>query len=618
MLSIDYQKKKNIELFKEFEKPSFLFLSNTQNYIPIYKRFFSLNETNYNNINFKHKWNLQHVVSQVDDNSNLFLCELINQENKKTINKPIFFKFAPLLDPYKFMVGKYELSDKLFQLPQIKSSEQNCMKKMIDANNSAYVDGLFLFLSSQLKDLYNFVHSVEYYGMFLSIKNKFRVNIYDDIDYLNNSEFFNQNKNILFDVDEYDYLLEMDKPCLPPLKIGKNVSLKSIDSFDNGLFEDIFIENNHLNNDETEKKDKTFDGENNTKSEIIDLNMMKEMNMELVELTNQKLTTYESVKLLSHSSCSSRTSHTLNTNYSCENCEENKDSISNSCHTAKSYSSKNGTEVLNSENGDNISTSTTNSILLEEEQIFASIHKFPVQVIAMENCKNTLDNLIIHSDLTDNEWLSALMQVIMILITYQKVFQFTHNDLHTSNIMYIETNKKHLYYCYNNQYYKVPTFGRIFKIIDFGRSIYKFNGKIFCSDSFQTGEDAATQYNTEPYFNENKPRLEPNMSFDLCRLACSIYDYLIRDDEEPNERTIIQKIIYEWCLDDKGTNILYKNDGTERYPDFKLYKMIARCVHNHTPQLQLNRPEFKKFSLLKSNIKNINEVIHIDNMKSCV
>ena len=67
----------------------------------------------------------------------------------------------------------------------------------------------------------------------------------------------------------------------------------------------------------------------------------------------------------------------------------------------------------------------------------------------------------------------------------------------------------------------------LFKIIDFGRAIYKYNGKTFCSDSFQTGGDAATQYNTEPYFNEKKPRLEPNFSFDLCRLACSIFDYIV-------------------------------------------------------------------------------------------
>ena len=51
MISINYQKRKNIELFKHFEEPTSLFLSKTQNYIPIYARFFKLNDTNYNSIN---------------------------------------------------------------------------------------------------------------------------------------------------------------------------------------------------------------------------------------------------------------------------------------------------------------------------------------------------------------------------------------------------------------------------------------------------------------------------------------------------------------------------------------------------------------------------------------
>jgi hypothetical protein len=46
------------------------------------------------------------------------------------------------------------------------------------------------------------------------------------------------------------------------------------------------------------------------------------------------------------------------------------------------------------------------------------------------------------------------------------------------------------------------------------------------------------------------------------------------------------KLIVEWCIDDNDINVLYKNDGTERYPDFKLYKMIARTVHNHVPSDQ--------------------------------
>jgi hypothetical protein len=227
--------------------------------------------------------------------------------------------------------------------------------------------------------------------------------------------------------------------------------------------------------------------------------------------------------------------------------------------------------------------------------------------------------LIIENELSQEEWLSALMQVIMILITYQKAFAFTHNDLHTNNIMYVKTNEKWIYYCYKKKYYKVPTFGRIFKIIDFGRAIYKYNKQIFCSDSFQEGGDAATQYNTEPYFNDKKARIDPNYSFDLCRLACSIFDYLIDDLDEVADLEKcdpLVRIIYEWCLDDNGVNILYKNNRQERYPDFKLYKMISRCVHNHTPQAQLERKEFAQFSINKNAIVKVepSKIVNIDSI----
>ena len=71
-------------------------------------------------------------------------------------------------------------------------------------------------------------------------------------------------------------------------------------------------------------------------------------------------------------------------------------------------------------------------------------------------------------------------------------------------------------------------------------------------------------------------------------------------------------IINEWCKDDNKMNILYKTNGGERYPDFKLYKMIARCVHDHTPQVQLERPEFKKFLINKKKINNVIKLIDID------
>jgi hypothetical protein len=608
MFTINYQKRKNTELFKRFEEHTILFLSKTQNYIPIYTRFFNLNDTNYNSINLNNKWFISNIEPEgkIENNDNLFICRIKNIDTNKVKDIEVFFKMAPLLDPYKYMIGKYDMTNpKLFNLPKLTSNVEDCNPKFIDVNNSAYVDGLFLFLSSQLRHTFKFIHGVDYYGSFLAIKNDFKINVFDDIDYLNNSEFFNKNKNIIFKIDEYEHLFQHEQTKLKPLKIGNNVSLKSVTSFNNEIFENVFEETN-----------------------AVDLNDLKDMSLDLVDITNSNMPIEHQVTLKTNSTCSSRSSHTNDDDLdNCENCHEDGEVFDSGSEDKNSYGSDEKSKNIedNSDEDDDWNE--------DEEQINVIIPNFPVQVIAMEYCENTFDDLILHNELTEDEWLSAFMQIIMILITYQKAFNFTHNDLHTNNVMYNQTDKKYLYYCYKKKYYKVPTFGRIFKIIDFGRSIFKFDGKVFCSDSFQNGGDAATQYNTEPYFNEKKPRLEPNYSFDLCRLACSIFDYVIDDFDEMRDlskiKDPVKRLIFEWCLDDNGINMLYKNNGVERYPDFKLYKMIARCVHYHTPQAQLQRKEFDKFSkfyngditerdITERDIKNMDEVINIDKIPSHV
>jgi hypothetical protein len=607
-ISVNYQKRKNANLFQKFQTNKTASLSNVQNYIPIYDRFFSLNNTNWNSINLNHKWAISDIKDSKskDDSDNIFNCKVknINDEAEEfTTAQKVFIKMAPLLDPFKYLVGKYNHTDPhLFNLPSLEKSLK-VHPKISDTNNSSFIDGFFCFLTSQVLHEHHFIHGVDYYGSFLAIKNNYKVNIIDDIDYLIQSEFFNNQKNILFNVEDYSHLIAPNQTkSLQPLKITTSLkSVLSVKSIDETIFEDIF--------------------ETNTNNSAVSLNDIKTIGVELIDITNSNdfdvANQKKSETLKSGSTCSSRTSHTNDNDLSDEELNENKlnetlaeESCQNIINEDEDDDDDDDGEWEDEEDDDDDSDA-------EEETLFLSFPQFPVQVICMENCENTFDSLIINGDISPDEWFSALMQIIMILITYQKMFSFTHNDLHTNNIMYVSTNTKFLYYTYKKKTYKVPTFGKIYKIIDFGRAIYKFNGKIFCSDSFQPGRDAATQYNTEPYFNEKKPRLEPNFSFDLCRLACSIFDYVIEDFDSIksiNDCSPLIKLIVEWCIDDNGINVLYKNNGVERYPDFKLYKMIARCVHNHTPVAQLERKEFSKFLISTKNIPKSEQVINIDEL----
>jgi len=618
-LKIHYEKRKNGELFKSFQNEQLTNLSEVQNYVPIYNKFFDLNETNYNSINLNHEWYISKVEKQTD--YNLYKCEIKNSQKDKTKSKNLFFKMAPLIDPFKLIVGKYDFADQaLYSLPKYNSTASEVNEKILDQNNTAYVDGLFSYCSSLLNHNHHFVHGIEFYGSFLAIKKDFKFNIIDDLDFVNRSEFFNKNKNILFKVhDENNRLKDLsDTKKLKPIKIQEdsdnkplNISAKSIN---NELFENVFADDD-VN---------VLESGQIIEDQHISLETLKEFSIDLSNLLdddgNNKSETIKSV--VSSSSCSSRTSYTSedteNMIDDLDEINEKSGSVSRSGSGSGSGSNgsfNSGKKTSNSGYSDDSGEYSDESDYDDDERIDVTLDKFPVQIICMENCENTFDNLIANEELEEKEWFSALMQIIMTLVTYQKVFLFTHNDLHTNNIMYNKTDKKFLYYKFNNKYYKVPTYGRIYKIIDFGRGIYKFSGKQFCSDCFKNGEDAATQYNVEPYFNDKKPRLEPNSSFDLCRLACSIWDYLIDDmDEISNleECSPLVQLIVDWCLDDNGVNILYKNNGQERYPDFKLYKMIARNVHHHVPYYQLERKEFKKY--IVSTVPNNENIMDIDAM----
>ena len=488
-----YKKQDTNALFNSLDKDMF---SNVQNYIPIYNSFFDMNINNFDNITLNQKYHISEINNK--QTNNIFESELINLDNNEKKKKDIFIKYSPLLDPIKYMVGKYDISNSdLMNLPSLSN---NCHPKILDKNNSAYVDGFFTYLTSQLLNEHGFSHGVDYYGSFLCLQNNFVYNAIDDIDYLSDSDFFNKNKDKLFTVtNEYhDDLLNIDtRNYKKRLNIsGKEEAINLSDIKDIDEFKDIFQEN--ITNIKTTDKELVFNFTLNTSHTS------------------------------SGSTCSSRSSNTELDDSGSDCSSEDTLSEMDSCSTISD-------DILN-----------------------VIIDKLPVQSICLEKCDKTLDSLILEGELSIDEWESILLQIIMMLITYQHCYGLTHNDLHTNNIMYNKTDKKYLCYRYNEKYYKIPTYGKVFKIIDFGRAIYKFRGNIICSDSYHPEGDAATQYNFEPYFNENKPRLEPNFSFDLCRLACSLFDFLIDEDDEKKKLNPIQKLIKEWCTDDKERNILYK------------------------------------------------------------
>ncbi|NBO09771.1 MAG: hypothetical protein EBV30_10640, partial [Actinobacteria bacterium] len=217
------------------------------------------------------------------------------------------------------------------------------------------------------------------------------------------------------------------------------------------------------------------------------------------------------------------------------------------------------------------------------------------------------------------KWSAWLFQVIAALSVAQAVFGFTHNDLHTNNIVWTPTTEEFLYYTKRSgEVFKVPTYGKLFRIIDFGRAIFTINDQLFFSDDFKAGNDAEGQYSFRPLHPKPSPEVLPNPSFDLSRLAVSLFEALFPDTPENKDggamlsseeglevwETVspLYNVLWKWMLDDAGKNVLVEPSGEERFPDFDLYKHIAAHVHGAVPSRQFSEPAFDRFQVNASEV----------------
>ncbi len=544
-----------------------------------------------------------------------------NNNGKIVINNVknnFFVKYSPLVDPIKYITNSYieqkvennenirvekylNNEDYYMDLHNDNSYEDNMKKLKNKINypmNCAFIDSFFTHLSSLLISETNFYHGLNIFTSFTCIKEDYKIDIGDSIECVDdNKEMFKNVKqnfvsfdkkelrelylsnNLTFDSDNEDDFINSSKNNRPLLNINK---------------EEINMNNLIDVIDVIDENDETL----NNKSYIdCDISNVTKMECMFDESLNLKLKNKNSYSMDDDNSEESFTDSDLDDE------DENNHNYSDDSDNEESECSEDSEDSECSEDSE------------DDPEIFVSIKKIPVETIIMEKCESTLDHLLEEELINMEELESALFQVIMNLLCYQKAFKMTHNDLHTNNIMFNNTDKQFLYYSYNGSLYKVPTFGKIYKIIDFGRSIFTFKGKVFASDSFNKNEDADTQYNCEPFFDDKLKRIDNNYSFDLCRLGTSLIDFFIDDisDIKEMKKVPIVNLIIEWLHDDNNKNILYKSDGSTRYPGFKIYKMIARNVHNHTPELELKKEIFIKY-IIKSSTK-AKQIIKKNNKK---
>lgn len=513
-------------------------MRNLQHYTPMMERFFVMTQAN-----------SEQVVLDCDERitgcSTLdggTACTTTLTRSGATAERDVFVKFSPILDPLDHIAGKYTATD-LSQLPTFGNSK-GCHPKVSSPHNAAYVDALFSFLSSELAETHHLPNIPRYHGAFCGIKSDYRYNLAEDLAAAAASPFFRDGLGTMFELEglEHGFLSPPDsRTGRKPLQLGEQSCPAE--------YEALTVE---------------------------------ALQRHSASLPIQATTEYASpppLRLLSKSSsgsCDSASSHSFTEFESSRRLSAAERSTASA---VTSSGATDGSEDL----------SDTDSQYADDCRSDAEPHcimrDFPCLAIGLEKLDGTLDDLMWDTDMSTEHWASSLFQVVASLGLLHTVFDLTHNDLHTSNVMHVATDAEYIFYRTGGQLYKVPTHGRIFKIIDFGRAIYTFKGRRFCSDNFQEGDAAAGQYNCEPFYNPEKPRIEPNPSFDLGRFGCSLYEYFFDEpDSTPDDTDPLSGMVMRWVQAGTGKNMLYKADGDERYPGFKLYKMLARRASGLEPQ----------------------------------
>ena len=229
-----------------------------------------------------------------------------------------------------------------------------------------------------------------------------------------------------------------------------------------------------------------------------------------------------------------------------------------------------------------------------KDDFIINFEKIPLQLLFIEKLEGTLEDYLMDENFSEEVLISCIFQIAFALNYLQKHYSFTHNDLHICNIMYSNTETQYFYYKINNKYFRIPTYGKIFRIIDFGRSNFTFKGKVFNNDVFSKYSEAYGQYYypTQVQFHNDlcDIKVKSNYNFDLCRLSMTILDEIT--DKISNK---LKQFLNNMCIDVNGDNFCEMDD------DFSLYINISKNAINSLPSKILENNIFKPFRVLKKN-----------------
>jgi hypothetical protein len=499
-------------------------------------------------------------------------------EHTQRSQVPIWIRAMHLVEPVEVLSGDYVLpSDGA--LPASRAPWQRALRKLNDPYNEAYTDAVMACMASRLVETKRSPHFCRFFGTFSGRVPEYKYNITDDMSDIEGEAWYREGlKSGAFQilaVDPWDPTV-----TAPVTRPWEDVRAK-LDALLDARTEDDQEEQTPSVSSATEDESET----------------------ELLTESEEDYTSDDDE-------------------------DEDKSSLEEADIEATGEAIVNRPRLQLSRLSGGGDGSDDDSSDSDDVEYRAILKNFPVQLTVLERCDGTMDDLMeaeIADDVTEDmaetkedRWTAWIFQVVAGLVAAQQAYDFVHNDLHTNNVMWTGTGETHMYYHITgapggDRFYRVPTYGRVMKIIDFGRATFRPSAaatanRLWIPDAYAPDADAGGQYNCGAYYRAGEPKVLPNKSFDLCRLAVAILDTLWPErpatrqpqrvmTREPGRVTHetespLWNLLWLWLTDRNGKNVLFSPDGNERYPNFNLYCAIARDAQNSVPAQQLTLPLF--------------------------
>jgi len=466
----------------------------------------------------------------------------------------VHVKTIHLLDPFIYISGEYD--EPPLELPAAGISENTRKKKLLDPNNQAYIDVTAMTILSRLSDVNITPHVVKIYGAVCGVQDTYMYNITNEYDTLKTKRWF------------WDTVGENSEKLHVIPEDGCEVNEDTIKRIKKCPFP----------KGELTITEVVPDDIGTSTSATADAVPMEEISLEAEE----------------DASVHDETTDTGST----ESDDEIPYKIMIECKDMPVI-------LLFEEAADG----TLEDLIQEDADMEDSLLE--------DDGSEGEDGLVLFLAEKEERWSAWMMQIICALAQLQGLLSMCHNDLHTYNILWDETDIEYIYYkSSRGEYWKVPTYGKLMKIIDFGRATFRIGRKEFMSDDFLEGNEAYGQYNYGACYCDDDEVIPSNPSFDLCRLSVSMIDSLYAETPTVRGKKKSRKVmsregdwikyhtesdlyncLWKWMIDDDGENILRYENGEDKYPGFDLYVYIASNVHGAVPKMQLGVEPFNAYKL---------------------